>query len=279
MFVVIGATGNVGRELVQLLAEAGEEVVAVARNPGAPVSSSKVRQVQADVSAPESLTPHLRGATGVFLLVPGGGAGLDARALRTVFETAGVKRLVVLSSMATGTRPSAPSHAPLRDIEAVFRDSTLRCTFLRPGGFASNALAWAGSVRTERALAAPFADVALPVVDPADIAAVAARVLTEEGHAGKVYELTGPVAISPRQQAAVISEAVGAPLRFMEWSREEALAMMTRFMPEPVAEGTLDILGKPTDDERRVSPDVERVLGRPAKPFSAWVGRHVAAFR
>ncbi|QSQ12725.1 NAD(P)H-binding protein [Myxococcus landrumensis] len=279
MFVVIGATGNVGRELVQQLAESGAEVVAVARKPGAPVSSSKVRQVQADVSAPETLAPHLRGATGVFLLVPGGGAGLDARALRTVFEAAGVKRLVVLSSMAVGTRPSAPSHAPLRDIEAVFRDSSLHCTFLRPAGFASNAFAWAGPVRTERGIAAPFADVALPVVDPADIAAVAARVLREEGHAGKVYVLTGPAAISPRQQAAVLSEAVGAPLRFMEWSREEALAMMTRFMPEPVAEGTLDILGTPTADEQRVSPDVERVLGRPAAPFSAWVGRNIAAFR
>ncbi|MCP3097924.1 NAD(P)H-binding protein [Myxococcus sp. K15C18031901] len=279
MIVVIGATGNVGRELVQLLAEAGEEVVAVSRHPGAPVTSSKVRPVQGDVSAPETLVPHLRGAAGVFLLVPGGGMGLDARALRTVFEAAGVTRLVVLSSLAVGTRPSAPSHAPLRDLEAVFRASSLRCTFLRPGGFASNALAWVGSVRTERGIAAPFADVALPVVDPADIAAVAARVLLEEGHAGKVYELTGPVAISPRQQAAVISEALGAPLRFMEWSREEALAMMRRFMPEPVAEGTLDILGTPTDDERRISPDVERVLGRPANPFSAWVGRNVAAFR
>jgi len=166
----------------------------------------------------------------------------------------------------------------MRGLERVFRDSSLRWTFLRPGAFASNALAWVPSVRAERTIAAPFADVALPVIDPADIAAVAARVLLEDGHAGQVYELTGPAGITPREQAAVIGGALGTPLRFVEWSRAQARDMMLRFMPEPVVEGTLDILGTPTEEERRVSPDVARVLGRPASPFSAWVARNIAAF-
>jgi uncharacterized protein YbjT (DUF2867 family) len=279
MIVVMGATGNVGRELVRMLADAGEEVVAVSRKAPVEPLPRRVRHVTGDLSAPASLAPHVRGAAGVFMLVPGGGAGVEPQALRALLEGARVPRVVLLSSLAAATRPSAPSHAHLRAIEAAFRDSAVGWTFLRPGGFASNALAWAGSVRAERIVAAPFADVALPVVDPADIAAVADRVLREDGHAGKVHELTGPAAISPRQQAAVVAQALGAPLRFVEWSRDEARAMMLRFMPEPVADGTLDILGTPTEAEQRISPDVERVLGRPASPFSAWVERNIAAFR
>ncbi|MFP2905145.1 NAD(P)H-binding protein [Pyxidicoccus sp. 3LFB2] len=279
MFVVTGATGNVGRELVRTLTAAGEEVVAVARRAPAEPLPQRVRHVQGDLSAPASLEPLVRDAKGVFLLIPGGGEGLDAQALRKLLEAARAPRVVLLSSQGVATRPTAPSHAHLRAFEGALRDSAVRWTFLRPGGFASNAFAWAASVRAERGVAAPFADVALPVVDPADIAAVAASALREDGHAGKVYELTGPVAISPRQQAAVISEALGVPLRFVEWSREEARGMMLRFMPAPVVEGTLDILGTPSEAERRISPDVERVLGRPALPFSSWVERHLAAFR
>ncbi|MCP3169263.1 NAD(P)H-binding protein [Myxococcus qinghaiensis] len=279
MLVVLGATGNVGRELVARLAEAGEEVAAVARKaPEAPLPR-RVRHVQGDLSSPASLAPHLKNASGVFLLIPGGGADISPQVLRELLETARVSRVVLLSSLAVDTRPLATSHAHLRAVEEGVRSLAVPWTLLRPGGFASNALAWVPSVRAERAIAAPFADVALPVVDPADIAAVADRALREEGHAGKVYTLTGPVAISPRQQATVISKALGTPLRFVEWSREEARSMMLRFMPEPVADGTLDILEAPTEAERRVSPDVEQVLGRPASLFSAWVERHVAAFR
>ncbi|NMO16086.1 NAD(P)H-binding protein [Pyxidicoccus fallax] len=279
MFVVTGATGNVGRELVRTLAAEGEEVLAVARKAPTEPLPRRVRHVQADLSDPALLEPLVRDAKGFFLLVPGGGEGLAPEALRRLLEAARVPRVVLLSSQGVATRPAAPSHAHLRAFESVLRDSAVRWTFLRPGGFASNALAWAATVRAERSVAAPFADVALPVVDPADIAAVAASALREDGHASKVYELTGPAAISPRQQAAVIAQALGTPLRFVEWSREEARAMMLRFMPEPVADGTLDILGTPTEAERRISPDVERVLGRPARPFSAWVERNLAAFR
>jgi uncharacterized protein YbjT (DUF2867 family) len=126
---------------------------------------------------------------------------------------------------------------------------------------------------------APFADVALPVIDPADIADVAAVVLRDDRHAGRTYELTGPAPISPRQRAEAIGAALGEPVRYVELSREEAKAQMLQFMPEPVADSTLAILGEPTAVEQRVSPDVERLLGRPARTYSDWVARHVAAFR
>jgi uncharacterized protein YbjT (DUF2867 family) len=121
--------------------------------------------------------------------------------------------------------------------------------------------------------------VALPVIDPADIASVAAAALLDASHEGRTYELTGPVAVSPREQAAALGEAVGEPVRFVPQTREEARAAMLGFMPPHVADATLDILGTPTPAEQRVSPDVERVLGRPPRPFAEWASRFAGAFK
>ena len=103
--------------------------------------------------------------------------------------------------------------------EAAVRESGLDWTILRPGGFASNTLGWAQRVRAERTVAAPFAEVGLPFIDPADIAEVAAAVLRQDGYAGETLELTGPAPVSPRQQAAAIGAALSEPVRFVEQTR------------------------------------------------------------
>jgi uncharacterized protein YbjT (DUF2867 family) len=152
-------------------------------------------------------------------------------------------------------------------------------TILRPGGFASNALWWAESVRTQRVVAAPFGDTGVPVVDPADIGEVAAACLLDDSHTGEVYELTGPEVITPRGQTAAIAAELGSPVRFRELTRAEAKAGMTLTMPGELADDTLDILGSPSPAELRVSPDVERVLGRAPRSFAGWAARSIAAFR
>jgi hypothetical protein len=91
--------------------------------------------------------------------------------------------------------------------------------------------------------------------------------------------VTGPEAVSPRAQAGVIAEVIGEEVTFVELTREAAHAHMAQFMPEDVIPGTLDILGAPLPAEQRVSPDVEKVLGRPATPFSSWVSRSLPAFK
>ncbi|MEV6932668.1 NAD(P)H-binding protein [Dactylosporangium sp. NPDC051485] len=278
MIVVTGATGNVGRPLVAGLVEAGAEVTAVSRN--APdVVPRGARHIRADLADPGSLAAVLDGAEAFYLLVSGAGAHLDGRAIVETVKAAGVRRIVLQSSQAAGTRPDAVSHAPLRALEDVVKDSGMDWTILRPGGFASNAYAWVPSVRAERAAYAPYASVALPIVDPDDIAAVAAAGLLDGRHAGQTYVLTGPEATTPPQRAAAIGEAIGAPVRFVEQAPEEARAQMLGFMPEPVADGTLEILGRPTAQERAVSPDVERVLGRKAGSFAQWARRNAGLYR
>lgn len=141
------------------------------------------------------------------------------------------------------------------------RNSGVDWAVLRPGGFASNALWWAESVRTQGVVAAPFGDTGVPIIDPLDIAEVAAACLVDDRHTGGVYELTGPAVITPREQAAAIAAALGSSVRFHGLTRAEAKAGMTRGMPAELADDTLDI------------------LGRPPRSFAEWVTRNVAAFR
>ncbi|MFH9969553.1 SDR family oxidoreductase [Streptomyces mirabilis] len=279
MIVVTGATGNVGRPLTQALAEAGEQVTAVSRHTVA--MPDGVRHVAADLAELPSLTPALDGAKALFLLLSGDLHAPEARPADIIGLAAasGVRRVVLLSSQGVATRPLGPSRVAMRTVEDALRESGLDWAVLRPGGFASNALAWAESVRTQGTVAAPFGDVGVPVVDPADIAEVAAACLLDDRHIGGVYELTGPEVITPRQQAETIAAALGSPVRFHELTRDEAKAAMIRFVPMELADDTLDIISAPNPAELRISPDVERALSRAPRSFNGWVARNIAAFR
>ncbi|WP_370969037.1 SDR family oxidoreductase [Amycolatopsis sp. cg9] len=279
MIVVTGATGNVGAPLTRALAEAGQPVTAVSRH-AAPVPDG-VRHVVADLAEPAGLEPVLAGAKALFLLLSGDLHAVGANPADIVERAAraGVGRIVLLSTLGVVTRPFGATRVAMRELEDAVGESGVDWAILRPGGFASNALWWAESVRAQRVVAAPFGDTGVPIIDPADIAEVAAACLLDDRYSGGAYELTGPEVITPRGQAAAIAAALGSPVRFHELTREEAKAGMTRSMPAELADDTLDILGSPSPAEVRVSPDVERVLGRAPRTFADWAARNAAAFR
>ncbi|WP_406099012.1 SDR family oxidoreductase [Streptomyces sp. NBC_01013] len=279
MIVVTGATGNIGRPLTRTLAEAGQQVTAISRHPAA--EPDGVRHLVADLAEPAGLRPALAGAKALFLLLSGDLHAPGAGPADIIGEAAsgGVRRIVLLSTLGVVTRPFGPTRIAMRALEDTLRESGVEWIILRPGGFASNALWWAESVRMRQVVAAPFGDVGVPVIDPADIAAVAAACLLEDRHIGGVYELTGPEVITPRRQAQAIADALGSPVKFQELTRDEAKAAMSRSMPAELADDTLEILGSPSPAELRVSPDVQRVLGRAPRPFADWAARNVAAFR
>ncbi len=263
MIVVTGATGNVGRPLMELL---GDKAIGVSRP-------------RVDLARPATLEPVLDGAEALFLLFAGDLLGPDTNIadVLDVAKTSGVRRVVLLSSQGAGTRPTMVPHSRMASFEEAVRQSSLEWTVLRPSGFFSNTYAWAAPIREHGVAAAPFADVALPFVDPVDIAAVAAVAL-QGGHEGRTYELTGPEALTPRERAKALSSALGREIRFVEQSAEEARAQMSRFMPPPVVGGTLTILGSPTVEEQQVSGHVAEVLGRPATRFADWAARNAKAF-
>ncbi|KAA2262762.1 NAD(P)H-binding protein [Solihabitans fulvus] len=279
MIVVTGATGNVGRTLTRALADAGQQVTAVSRHAAA--IPDGVRHVTADLADPASLEPALAGAKALFLLLPGDlhAAGATPGDIIGHAAASGVRRIVLQTSQGVATRPHGSTRIGMRAVEDVLRESGLDWTILRPGGFASNALWWAESVRTRQTVAAPFGDVGVPIIDPADIAEVAAACLLDDQHTGGVYELTGPEVITPRQQTEAIADALGSPVRFHDLTRAEAKAAMAQSMPAELADDTLDILSSPSPAELRVSPDVQRILGRAPRPFADWATRNIAAFR
>ncbi|MEV0611727.1 NAD(P)H-binding protein [Nonomuraea sp. NPDC050404] len=278
MYVVTGATGNIGRPLVRLLTEAGAEVTAVSRNiTEAPAGA---RAVRADLTDPAALKAAFSAADAVFLMAAGDLLTQEAKLGELVGAAGGTGRIVALSSQAVITRPDSPYHGGLvSGFERAIRASGAEWTLLRPGGFATNTLSWAEPIRADRTLFAPFGDVGMPIIDPADIASVAAAAMLEPGHGGQSYELTGPEQVSPRMMAAAIGAAIGEPVEFVEQTRQEARTQMMTFMPGPVADATLDILGKPTPREQQVSRDVARVLGRSPGTFASWAQRNADAFR
>ncbi|MFS8099855.1 NAD(P)H-binding protein [Lentzea alba] len=263
MIVVTGATGNVGRPLMELL---GDKAVAASRP-------------QVDLARPASLEPVVEGAEALFLLFAGEllGPDTDIASVLDVAKVSGVRRVVLLSSQGAGTRPGMVPHSRMASFEETVRQSSLEWTILRPSGFFTNAYAWTQPIREHGVAAAPFADVALPFVDPADIAAVAAEAL-QGGHEGQTYVLTGPEALTPRERTKALSSAIGREIRFVEQSVEEARAQMAQFMPPPVVDGTLTILGSPLAEERQVSGHVEQVTGRAATRFADWAARNAKAF-
>jgi uncharacterized protein YbjT (DUF2867 family) len=271
MIVVTGATGNIGRPLVEALTAAGEKVVAVSRSDAE--FPEGVLHRKADLADTASLRPAFEGGDKLLLLTID--PELDHTPIINAAKDAGITRVVLISSQRVATRPTEA----LETFERTVIDSGLEWTLLRPGGFASNSLLWAEPVRKERTILAPFGDVGLPVVDPRDIAHVAAAALTEDGHDGKAYILTGPALISPRGQAEAIAAAIGEPVAFVEQTRAEAREQLIQFWPDHVVDDTLDIIGDPNEAELEISGDIERVLGRPAASFADWVQRNAAAFR
>ncbi|MFD6453854.1 SDR family oxidoreductase [Nocardia sp. NPDC060220] len=280
MIVVTGATGNIGSTLVGLLVDARAQVRAVSRGTRPVDLPTGVEHTVADLGDLDSLSPALQGADALFLLITGEQlmTGPEPALLLKTAADAGIRRVVFVSSQGAVTRPQSDGYARTIAFEQALAESGLEWTALRPGAFFSNTFAWIEPVRTQRVIPAPFGDIGLPAVDPADIAAVAAVALREDGHHGRAYTLTGPAVITPRDQAAAVAEAIDAPITFLELTVDEAKQNMLRFMPEPVADHTLTILGMPTAEELQVSPDIEEVLGRPATTYAQWVRRHRATY-
>ncbi|WP_040809498.1 NAD(P)H-binding protein [Nocardia concava] len=281
MIVVTGATGNVGSALVRELAAAGEKVVAVSRGEKPVELPEGAEHRRADIGDLASLTEAVAGARALFLLITGPQLvqGPPPAEVLEAVAAAGVRRVVFVSSQGAVTRPGSDGYARTLEFEQALAASDLEWTVLRPGGFFTNTFAWIEPVRAQGIIPAPFGDVGLPQVDPADIAAVAAAALLEDGHDGRAYTVTGPELVTPRQQSEALTAVLGRPLQFVELTRAQARENMLRFMPESVADHTLEILGAPTAEEQQVSGDVERVLGRPATSYARWAARVAPAFR
>jgi uncharacterized protein YbjT (DUF2867 family) len=279
MIVVTGGTGRVGRQVVAQLRARGLPVRVVSRNPGpAPDPPAGAEAARADLADPASLEPHLRDAQALFLLWPFTSPELTAALAPQVAKIAArhVARVVYLSAQPAGERPGSFWALTERAIE----DSGVAWTFLRPAGFASNTLMWADQIRSGDVVRWPFGAAARALIDERDIAAVAVRALTEDGHAGARYLLSGPAVLTQAEQLAAIGRALGRSLTWAELPRPRAQQALAAAWGDPAfAASALDAWERFVTHPETVTATVRDVTGVPARSFADWAAANASAFR
>ncbi|MEU6401858.1 NAD(P)H-binding protein [Streptomyces sp. NPDC046985] len=276
MIAVTGATGNVGRALVERLAADGRPVRALTRDPERAALPDGAETVRFDLDDPAAL---FTGVDKLFLYVQAGGEHLAA--LLAAARGAGVRHVVLLSSaiVQEGADESHPIYVMHATAEQQIRDSGLAWTFLRPGAFAVNALQWVPQVRAGDTVRGVFADARSAPIHEDDIAAVAERALLDDGHEGAVHRLSGPRAVSNAEQVAAIGRALGRDLDFTEVPVEQAGPELFPYVPPHLLQGLLKTFEAMIGAEPEITDTVEKVTGVPARTFDRWAEDHAADFR
>jgi uncharacterized protein YbjT (DUF2867 family) len=280
MILVTGATGNVGRQVVEQLVAAGEPVRALSRHPERASWPDGVETVTGDLTS-ELPVEVFAGARALYLFP-------EPTRVATVVASAaaaGVRHVVVLSSLAAGLDGVEGMEVLQRrhlDVERAVEASGLSWTHVRPGMFMTNTLSWAEAIRTGGVVREPYPDATAAPVHEADIAAVAVAALRDpERHAGAAYPLSGPESLSQLDRVRILAEVLGRPVRLEEQTRDQARASLLAnpWMNDRLAESLLDMLAASRGvRDGLVLPTVEEVLGRPARTFASWVDEHRDAF-
>lgn len=268
--LVTGATGTVGRHVVTQLVTGGVEVRALVRDPGTAGLPNGADVRRGDLRDPESLDGSLEGATDVFLVWPFASAEGAADVLDAVAGHG--CRIVYLSSVALRDYE--------REVERMIAQSGLEWSFLRPHAFAANALRWADQIRGDAVVREVHGAAAMAAVDERDVATVAATVLVSDGYGGAALELSGPELLTQAQQARIVGEAIGRPVRWEEISPDDARRqLVSRGVPATVADSILRDQAKLGAAPQPVTSTVQDVTGAPARSFRAWAADHAYAFR
>ena len=266
--LVTGATGNTGRHVVAELVRRGERVRALTRDPAAAEGRlpAGVELVAGTHTAPETLDAALAGVGRLHITVTAGLAEVGPELVRRAVG-AGVRRITVVWGGWVGP------------VEQAVADSGVEWTRLEPQEFMSNTSNWIESIRTEGVVREPY-DLPSALVHEADIGAVAAVALLDDGHAGRAYNLTGPQSLTPRERIAILSRAIGRDIAFLPITHEQAVdRLMATGVSRADAEYVIGWYAAPTDDSTTVVDTVEQVTGRPARTFTQWVAEHAERFR
>ena len=269
--LVTGATGAVGRRLVDALVHKGEKVRAVSRTPQKAALPDGV-----EVAGPE-LTPELFDGVDRVFVFP-----TTAEAVGDLVTAAGERRFVVFSSLAAaGELPRevrSSSYAHHRAIEQAVTSRTGEWTILRPGTFANNLLAWAGPVKAGVPVRAPYLKSAQPPIHEADIADAAAVALLEDGHVGQTYHLTGPESLTRIEQVAAIGAGIGRDIDLVEIGPDEFRADVARYIPEDIIAMLLEYWSETVTMPDPVRPGVRDLTGGPGRTLEEWARDHRTDF-
>ncbi|MGD2068326.1 MAG: NmrA family NAD(P)-binding protein [Gemmatimonadota bacterium] len=282
--LVTGATGKVGREVVRVLLDEGITVMGATRSPdqAGEMLPAGTSVVEFDYDRADTYDAPVEWADRILVVPP----PFDPHVYRTLASfldwavQAGTAHLVLLTAMGV----DADEELPLRRVERLVAETGVGHTFLRPNVYMQNFHpGFIGrQIRDEGRFTLPVGGARVSLVDARDVAAVAARVLTDDRgrHDGAGYTLTGPEALDHHEIAAILSEAAGRPVGY-EAGTDEAMAGRLRAAGWP--DDQIEVVGRffatiRAGARAAVTGDVASVLGRPARGFAAFAGEHAGAW-
>ena len=281
--LVTGATGNVGGELVKQLVTHNVPFRAMVRHPKdvEALAQQGVEAVVGDFNDEQSVAAALEGIDRAFLLTPSSEeAETQQKTFVELAARAGVGHIVKQSQWA------AEAHSPVRFlryhavVEKEIQDAGLAYTFLRPNLFMQGLLGFRDTIIQQGKFFAAVGEAKISAVDTRDIATVAAAALTEEGHAGKIYNLTGPEALSHAEMAQKLSAALGRTVGFVDVPPEAMHDTLLQVgFPAWQAEGLIeDYAHYARGEAAEVTHDIEKVTGQAPHSFDVFARDYAAAF-
>ncbi len=282
MIMIAGATGTIGRPLIDQLDAESVEVRAVTRTPLAAGLPAGVEVVEGDLSRPDTIASSLRGVTALFLNPAA--VGLAAGDLLALARERGVKRVVALSAMNVDDdldeQPSRYRGDRNKEVEDAAVGSGLEWVSLRASSFAINTLrAWGAQIRAGDVVRGPYASFAESPIHERDLAAVGVRALLTDDLVGQRVPLTGPQSLTHEAMIAIIGDVIGRPLRYQEIPPEAATqGMVAQGFPQPFVQALMARYAKGVGQPAITTSEVEKILGRPARTYAEWVADHADAF-
>jgi uncharacterized protein YbjT (DUF2867 family) len=244
MILVIGATGNIGTELVKQLWAQGEYVRAFARNRAhaRSITLPGLDLVEGDFNKPQSVARSLVGVDRLFLLIPSSPA--VERMQRSLVDAAkrnNVRHIVKLSQLGADERAEGRFQRYHGAVESYIRRAGVPFTFLRPNLFMQSFLNFRSTISSKGEFYGLAGNGKVSLVDVRDIAAVAVRALTEPGHEGKTYDITGPESLTHAEMAEQLSKALGKQIDYVDVAPEAIKeALVSLGLPPWQADGVIE---------------------------------------
>ena len=289
--LVIGATGNIGKEIVSALSRRGGcEVLAAARDARKAEAQlqalSHVRAVELDMERPETLPRALAGVDTLVQVSPlSPQMGAQTQRLVAAAKQAGVTRAVRCSLMGVGEPDPIAEATWHAQADQAIQDSGLRFTFLRPNQYFQNFIGprAINTVRSQGTLSLPLADSRVSNIDTRDLGEVAAQVVLDRtgAHDGKAYTLTGGEAHTMAQLADALGAALGKPVQYVAVAEEQfRQGLLGAGVPTVITDAILGWFSYcRAGRAERVSADTERLLGRKPRALADFVRDHAHLYR
>ena len=282
--ILVTGAGVAGGEVLRQLALSNRTACALVRNPerAEPIRRLGVKLIEGDFADKESWERALEGIGAVFNITV---AHRDAVAWNAAFlevaERSDVKHVVQLSGMTVSPASPAEFHRQMSECDEALKASGLSYTILQPNVFHQNMLRMAAPIRERGRFRSAVGDACISMIDARDIAEVAVKALTEDGHAGKVYVLTGPEAVTYFDVAGSLSNAIGKAVVYEVLTEDEAVReLIENGVPEFVARSRVGVHRSfSTGAFAEVTPDVQGLLHRAPRSFAEFARDYAFTFR